>query len=250
MRKKIPTFWGRSWQIKAFPTKSYIDAKDNIFHIIISLLVLLFTILIIIVVTFVSRRAITVQKLVGEKTAQLQIAKNKLEMISRTDELTGLANRREMNDFLDKEWLRATRNSTLIGFLLFDIDNFKAYNDNYGHVLGDECLAKVAEGLANCAQRSGDLVSRYGGEEFAVVLTSDVENIDFLAKKCCKHIKDLMIPHAYSKNDNVVTISCGYTSYIPKRGNTPEELIETTDKALYKAKDEGKNQAIGGFFEL
>lgn len=247
--KNIPTFWSRSWQIKAYPTEKYIEDKSNIFHAIISFLVILFTFLIIVIITFVSRRAITVQKLVDEKTAQLHLAKNKLEMISRTDELTGVSNRREMNYFLDKEWLRATRNSTSIGFILIDIDDFKLFNDNYGHILGDECLTKVAKGLAACAQRSGDLVSRYGGEEFSIILTSDVDKIEFLAKKCCRYIKDMMIPHAYSRNDEFVTISCGFISYIPQRGNTPEELIEIADKALYKAKELGKNQAVEGIIQ-
>lgn len=247
--KKIPSLWGRSWEIIAYPTEKYIKDRSNLFHAIISFLVVLFTILIIIIVTFVSKRAITVQKLVDEKTDQLHIAKNKLEMMSRTDELTGLSNRRELNEFLDKEWLRATRNSASVGFLLIDIDDFKLFNDNYGHILGDECLARVAEGLATCAKRSGDLVARYGGEEFGIILTSDVDNIDYLAKKCCKYIRDLMIPHAYSRNDEYVTISCGYISYVPQRGNTPEELIEIADKALYKAKKQGKNQAVAGIIE-
>ena len=146
-----------------------------------------------------------------------------------------------MDEFLDKEWLRAIRNELSIVFMLIDIDFFKLFNDNYGHLAGDECLKKVATKLKSLVNRPGDLVARYGGEEFALVLT-DTEGAEFVARNCRRSIEELQIPHAFSKVADVVTISVGVCSVFPEKGSDPRWIIDCADKALYEAKKGGRNR--------
>jgi len=177
----------------------------------------------------------------NELNNELTEANKKLELLSRIDGLTGLANRRFMDEFIDKEWLRAIRKKLYISFILIDIDFFKLYNDNYGHPEGDECLKKVATELKSLALRPGDLVARYGGEEFALVL-ADTEEAETVANICRQSIKELQIPHEFSEAADVVTISVGFYSVAPEKGTDPSMIIDAADKALYKAKEGGRDR--------
>lgn len=240
-RKELPEIWGRKWSLIASPTLSYIAVRRNILPQAIFVTGIIFTFLIVFYIHIITKLAHIIQRIVTEKTNELNEANKKLKKLSRIDGLTGLANRRFMDDFFDKEWLRAIRNKTSISFIIIDIDFFKLYNDNYGHPEGDECLKKVAAKLKEQVNRPGDLVARYGGEEFALVLTN-TENTDYVANNCQQSIEELKIAHEFSKAADVITISVGLCTVVPEKGTDPGLIIETADKALYKAKEAGRNR--------
>jgi diguanylate cyclase (GGDEF)-like protein len=182
--------------------------------------------------------AIALQGLLYKKSS---VANQELGKLSYTDGLTKIANRRAMDEFIDNEWLRAIRNKSSISLVLIDIDFFKLFNDTYGHLKGDEALKKVATKLKNIVGRPGDMVARYGGEEFVFVLT-DTKNAKFVANNCRQSIKDLQIPHKSSKAAEVLTISVGYCTVVPEKGTEPSLIIDAADKALYKAKENGRDR--------
>ena len=176
------------------------------------------------------------QKELEEKNAELQ-------RLSSQDGLTGLANRRTFDEFFQKEWLRAARESSPLSLILIDIDHFKKYNDNYGHQGGDNCLRKVAQKLGETVGRPGDLVARYGGEEFVVVMPStDMEGAASIAAALRENVVSMAEPHAYSSTAGHVTISLGVATLKPTSEMAPETLIHKADEALYKAKEEGRNR--------
>lgn len=173
---------------------------------------------------------------------ELERKNAELEALSCRDGLTGILNRRGFDDYLSKEWLRAIREDKELGFILVDIDFFKPYNDNYGHQGGDECLRRVAQALGAALKRPSDIVARYGGEEFAVVLPdTNIKGAANIAESLRRSIDMMNIPHEYSKATDHVTISLGIASCKPKAGQAAEELIEMADKALYEAKEQGRN---------
>lgn len=168
-----------------------------------------------------------------------------LERLSVTDSLTGLANRRSFNQFLNKEWLREQRGKQPFSVIMIDIDHFKAFNDHYGHLEGDVCLQKVASALQDGFCRAGDLLSRYGGEEFVAILPyTDAKGACELAEVLHERIKSAAIPHAESPVAPIVTISIGIASVIPSQNISPEEVVAMADEALYRAKEAGRNQSV------
>ncbi len=177
---------------------------------------------------------------VKERTYELNQVNQQLTNMSRTDGLTGIANRRHFDQFLEKEWSRAIRNKSPISLLMIDVDFFKQYNDIYGHVKGDDCLKLITQTAEKCINRSCDLIARYGGEEFAVVLP-DTTNANSIAQKMVMDISNLKIPHQGSEINGHVSISIGCCSLYPKKEAQVTQLIELTDKALYQAKDTGRN---------
>ncbi|MGB5157234.1 diguanylate cyclase domain-containing protein [Desulfobacterium sp. N47] len=166
-----------------------------------------------------------------------------LQDISSIDGLTSIPNRRCFDDFVNREWKSAVRKSTSLSFIMIDIDNFKAYNDNYGHQEGDECLKQIGKVLKEAVKRPQDLVARYGGEEFiAALVDTDPNGASTVAERICSKVKALNIPHAFSPTANIVTISMGIAGGIPNRESLPGSFITMADKALYLAKKEGRNQ--------
>lgn len=175
---------------------------------------------------------------------KLRIANEQLEALSLTDALTGVGNRRRFDQTLALEWARAARNQQPIGLLMIDIDHFKLYNDHYGHQGGDECLRRVAHVLASCVQRANELLTRYGGEEFAVLLfVGDLEASFTLAQRCVDAVAQAAIPHAASPVAPHVTLSIGVSSLVPAPHGTAEELVARADEALYLAKKSGRARA-------
>lgn len=179
--------------------------------------------------------------LVEERTRALEEANNKLEALSYTDGLTGIANRRNFDRTLEKEWSRAQRTSAQIALIMLDVDHFKHFNDHYGHQAGDACLQALAGALAGTVHRAGDLVARYGGEEFVVLLpNADEIEATQIARRIQQAIRLLALPHVEMPT-GMVTVSLGLTSLLASRQNSPEDLIKLADIALYRAKQAGRN---------
>ena len=183
-----------------------------------------------------------------ETSRKLSRANKKLEKMASMDGLTGLANRRLFDKTLKKEMLRAKRNKSPISLIMADIDNFKDYNDNYGHQAGDECLKKIAQAIENSTNRPADLAARYGGEEFAVILPdTNQKGAEKVAEKIRKKIISLELEHALSEISDYVTLSLGVnSSKISSKVDESriENFIEKADNALYKAKENGRNQVV------
>jgi diguanylate cyclase (GGDEF)-like protein len=166
-----------------------------------------------------------------------------LEELVRLDGLTQIPNRRQFDEVYDREWRRAARAAAPISILMADIDHFKLYNDNYGHLAGDDCLKAVASTLAESLQRATDLVARYGGEEFVVVLgESDLAEAEETAERLRKRVADVAMPHADSVTASHVTISIGVATTVPGKDSEKELLIAAADDALYEAKEAGRNR--------
>ncbi len=183
----------------------------------------------------------------NEEVSKRKMVEDKLRELSILDGLTGLANRRHFNDTLDKELKRAQRQSTQLSLILLDIDFFKAYNDHYGHVKGDECLKRVSSCIRTAARRPGDLAARYGGEEFSVILPdTEAKGAYAVGENIRTTIKNLNIAHACScvEGCDSVTVSAGIATLLPDKDITADDLINKADEALYAAKERGRNQSI------
>lgn len=166
-----------------------------------------------------------------------------LESLAREDGLTGVANRRQFDETLDAEVRRAGRSGQPLSLILCDIDFFKAYNDTYGHLAGDDCLRALAAILMGCFRRIGDLTARYGGEEFAVILPdTPADQAAQLGENLRQEVQKAALPHKSSRVAGCVTISVGVvTAWCPEH-RTPEWFIESADRALYQSKEHGRNR--------
>ncbi|WP_051347095.1 sensor domain-containing diguanylate cyclase [Thiomicrorhabdus chilensis] len=184
------------------------------------------------------------ERLVEEKTQELTDKNEKLEKLSHTDALTGLYNRRKLDEILTDVWDFSSRAYTPIGLLFLDIDNFKAFNDNYGHSEGDTVLEKLAQLIQDTVKRKTDYVARYGGEEFVIVLApTEYEYVQKMAEEILQAVNELNIPHEHSSIADHVTLSIGCAITHPGKPNrSAEEWIERADEMLYKAKKSGKNR--------
>ncbi|NEX63270.1 GGDEF domain-containing protein [Noviherbaspirillum galbum] len=181
-----------------------------------------------------------------ERNAQLSEAVAKLERLSVQDTLTQLYNRREFDRRFALEWGRARRDLAPLALVIVDVDCFKPFNDNYGHPAGDTCLRKVAEALSSVPRRSSDLVARFGGEEFVVLLPETaLEEAGKIAERMRIAVLQLQIPHAHSPVAAVVTASFGVAAMVPTAGMREADLLAAADGALYRAKAEGRNRVNG-----
>lgn len=173
---------------------------------------------------------------------KLRAAHDRLEELSLQDSLTGIANRRRFDQTLESEWHRAMRAHSALSLLLIDLDYFKKLNDTFGHRHGDRCLARVAAALRSAASRSGDLVARYGGEEFAAILpTTHLEAARSIARRMQAAVDALKITNP-SNIGTYLSISIGICTCVAPTGASPEWLIESADRALYRAKQYGRNR--------
>jgi diguanylate cyclase (GGDEF)-like protein len=185
----------------------------------------------------------TLRNIDAAKQAQLalEVANQKLEQLALSDGLTGIANRRLFDQTLQTEWQRSARAGRPLALLLIDIDHFKLFNDHYGHAGGDQCLKQVAQLLNTCAQRTGDIVCRFGGEEFAILLPdADLDSASQVAQSCLQAVNDARIPHAASPLGAWLSLSVGVASAMADRARFPQSLVERADEALYRAKHQGR----------
>lgn len=183
------------------------------------------------------------EKKVKEKTADLKKANAALELLSHTDGLTALYNRRYFDLQLEKEWKRLCRKQSPLSLIMCDIDYFKAFNDTYGHSAGDDCLKTVAQAMVASIKRTADKAFRYGGEEFALLLPeTDSKGALAVAERIQEKIKQLGIPHSGSLVKPTVSISFGAATMIPEPVHSAVEILLFADKALYKSKNGGRDQ--------
>lgn len=165
------------------------------------------------------------------------------EQASWEDKLTGIGNRRSFDVNLANHWAQACRSKVPLSLMMVDVDFFKKFNDSYGHQAGDECLRQVATALDSCARRAGDSVTRYGGEEFAVVLFhTSLNEAQNVSEKMLNAVRKLNIRHEQSQHQ-IVTISMGITTILPTPHDDMQTLVEEADKCLYRAKENGRNRA-------
>ena len=177
--------------------------------------------------------------------ASLEKLNRTLERLAMQDGLTGLANRRTFDDALAREHQRALRDRTRLAMIMIDVDRFKPFNDKYGHPAGDDALRLVGRTILDALRRPGDLAARYGGEEFAVLLpNTDEAGAAIVAEGVRRAVVALAIDHGLGVG-NVVTISAGVAALAPNVFDTGlESLVRRADRALYRAKDEGRNKVV------
>jgi two-component system chemotaxis family response regulator WspR len=182
-----------------------------------------------------------------ESQRQLVEINLELQRLTNVDGLTGLNNRRNFNDCLDLYWKLAIREQRHFSVLMIDVDNFKRYNDTYGHLAGDDVLKKIATAIMETFRRPTDIAARFGGEEFIVLLADTEEGpAQTLGDALCIRVANLRIEHQESQPNTFVTVSVGGASTIPQHGDSGFTLIEIADKALYEAKRMGKNRMVMG----
>ncbi len=239
LEKILSDFGGRRLKISAYPTREYLSSVRNLSPFIILVVDILITLVLALLIRRLMIRALVIER----QKDELAYKNNQLEILSNSDALTGLANRRHFEKILDLEWKRSLRESTPITVIMIDIDHFKQYNDTYGHVAGDKCLRNVAQTLAKVISRPTDLVARYGGEEFVIILSNTEDREGKVAAKCVKEVAKLRIPHKSSPVENYVTISAGSATYaIVPPDQPPRTIVKKADKALYAAKKDGRNR--------
>lgn len=191
------------------------------------------------------RRLVEMQRDLVDVKHQLNAANRELQRLSTTDGLTGIANRRMFDELSLREWRRCERMKKPFALVMVDVDNFKLFNDEYGHQAGDDCLRAVAAQMARAAPRASDLAARYGGEEFALVLgETDADGARWVADNIRQRVSELGIPHITPARR--VTISCGVVSVEPVKGLSLDVLLRSTDQALYSAKAEGRDRVVVG----
>lgn len=182
---------------------------------------------------------------IASLATQLQKEKEAAEKISLTDGMTGLSNRRYLDDQIILEYFRMKRTGQPLSIIMLDVDFFKLYNDTYGHIQGDECLKNVATVLKHSVQRATDITARYGGEEFVVLLpdTSD-SGAEIVAERIRQNVELLGMEHLSSKIAPVVTVSIGTATFNKYSDISPEMMLKKADESLYKAKNSGRNRVI------
>lgn len=194
-----------------------------------------------------ARRERALEEQVAARTRRLQRANALLVELSYLDALTSVPNRRRFDELFALEWQRSLRSQAPLGLVIIDIDEFKKFNDTYGHQEGDEALRLVATALADGLARSGDAIARYGGEEFAVLLPStDAAGAARFAEQLRRRVEDLALRHEASERRKILTVSCGAVAMVGSLDREHGELFRLADEALYRAKRAGGNQTASG----
>ena len=244
---QLSRFAERQWQLTMSPPWRMVSANISLLPLAAMLVGTLMVVIVCGYLWLLQRRGELVETLVEERTRELRDANQRLASLSVTDPLTGLANRRALDDYLAHEWQRANRDQSPLTVLLLDVDNFKRLNDTWGHQIGDQCLRELAKIMTAYFKRPADLVARYGGEEFAVVLPNTdagvVEQANRFREAVAAHVIDIGGGEVLR-----ITISGGIATLVPAINQAPRDLLKCADQALYEAKGAGRNRierAIG-----
>lgn len=241
--KRVGNIGGRIWSLTAMPTQSYLSSRRTAAPWLAFIFFLtLFGAIVSILYMVIKRSQIILDKLRNQSIA-LKEAKEKLELASRTDSLTGVANRKYFEQYLQNEWDRACTNKQSITVVLVDVDHFKAYNDRYGHIMGDSCLKFISSALKRSLRRPADVIARYSGEEFALVFP-EADNASLIGERCRQAVDLQDFPHASSLVKNNITVSVGVISVLAQESIQVNDVIKLADKALYKAKALGRNRVV------
>lgn len=241
-RRDLQPIAGQQWTMVATPSTVYFAQKRSGMPVAVFWVGVLFVGLAEAYVIFILRQSQLVETVVRDRTQELEEANKKLSLISTTDELTHIANRRHFDTCLDKEWKRAIREQTPMTLFLINLDFFRQFNEGYGFVAGDDCLKKIAAQLETLLKRPADLVARFEGETFALLLPN-TSNAEPLAQRCIDSIEALKIKHIYSPISEYVTVSVGVGFVRPAHDIPMTKLVDKTSKALVQAKDAGRKQA-------
>jgi len=178
-------------------------------------------------------------------TFRISALNEKLEALATTDELTKLNNRRSFLEYMDTIWTLSRRLQTPVNVLMIDVDYFKKYNDSLGHLEGDKALIAIAQCMKDKIKRDTDLVARFGGEEFVCLLPFlEKDDALIIAKNLVQSVENMMLPHPMSEHSKYVTISVGMASTTPDNHNSQTKLLDEADKALYIAKESGRNRVV------
>ncbi|MEQ6916774.1 GGDEF domain-containing protein [Halomonas aquatica] len=178
-----------------------------------------------------------------QNITERKLAENEVEKLSRLDGLTGIANRRSFDEFLESEWKRCKRLRIPISLALLDLDHFKLLNDTYGHQAGDECLKSIGRVLEKYSGRPSDICARYGGEEFAIVYgNTNLDQAKMIASKVLDEIRSLNIPNEKAPTSPTLTASIGLAEMHPSSENDESQLVKMSDDALYQAKESGRDK--------
>lgn len=182
---------------------------------------------------------------IAEMRDQLNRLNSELEALSQLDSLTQIFNRRTFTEQAEQQWLVATRQQQPVSALMIDVDHFKLFNDHYGHPAGDTCLKRITQAIKGCLRRPLDLLGRYGGEEF-IVLLPETDSVGAFRVACSinKAVEALGLRHEISPTHHVATVSIGGATCMRTAGHGLEELIKSADRALYKAKRSGRNRSL------
>jgi diguanylate cyclase (GGDEF)-like protein len=173
---------------------------------------------------------------------KLQHAFHTVEQLALVDGLTGVANRRLLDETLNREWMRALRDGTSLSLLLIDVDHFKLYNDLYGHLAGDSCLQVIANAIQAGLRRPPDLLARFGGEEFVIILpNTPAPGAEMMSENVLRAVAACSIPHSGSPYGSV-TVSLGCATMTATMEFCPKDLLKAADDAMYRAKANGRNQ--------
>jgi diguanylate cyclase (GGDEF)-like protein len=182
---------------------------------------------------------------VAQRTAELEKANQELQRLASLDGLTQVGNRRRFDEYLMDNWQRLINEIAPMSLIMCDVDCFKSYNDSYGHLMGDDCLQRIAKAITCAVKHPAYLVARYGGEEFAIVLpNTSARGGMYIAETIKIEIEWLKIPHICSSVSKYVTVSLGVSSTIPSEQNSPQDLIAAADRALYEAKNQGRDRIV------
>lgn len=182
---------------------------------------------------------------VAERTYELEKANKELQRLAHLDGLTKVSNRRHFDEYLRENWQRLIKDIAPISLIMCDVDCFKSYNDTYGHLMGDDCLQRIAQAITCAVKHPAYLVARYGGEEFAIVLpNTSARGAMYIAETIKIEIEWLKIPHIQSRVSKYVTVSMGVSSTIPSEQHSPQDLIAAADRGLYEAKNQGRDRIV------